>query len=154
MAAVICYGVYDFIFSKPKKTDIVNPAVKSADLSAFVNEFTASIAKDLPNKFDMYIVSRAEAKWVGNPFNDTKFYTSWKMTKEPAAQASAVPKDVFTYTGYMEAGAKRIAIINGTEYGAGEALDIQGYAVKAIYPSRVVILNKREKRTINVLLQE
>ena len=154
MAIAIIYGVYDFISSKPKKTIINNPAGNSAELSSFISEFTAGNVKDLPNKLDIYIVSRAEAKWAGNPFSDTKLYTSWKTTKEPAAPTAAVQKNIFSYTGYMEGGARKIAIINGTEYSVGEALDIQGYSVKGIYPSRVVILNKRDKKTINVPLQE
>jgi hypothetical protein len=154
MLIAIIYGMYDFLLSKPKKTIINNPAGNSAELSSFISEFTAGNVKDLPNKLDIYIVSRAEAKWAGNPFSDTKLYTSWKITTEPAAPVAAVQKNIFSYTGYMEGGARKIAIINGTEYRVGEALDIQGYAVKAIYPSRVVILNKRDKKTINVPLQE
>lgn len=154
MVIAIIYGAYDFMSSKPKKTIISNPAGTSADLSSFVSEFTAGLSKELPNKIDTYIVSRAEAKWAGNPFSDTKLYTSWKTAKEPAAPAAALQKIMFSYTGYMEGGARKIAIINGTEYSVGESLDVQGYSLKEIYPSRVVILNKRDKKTISVSLQE
>jgi|WetSurMetagenome_2_1015567.scaffolds.fasta_scaffold338763_2 hypothetical protein len=154
MVIAIIYGGYDFLLSKPKKTSVQNPAGNSLELSSFVTEFTAGIAKELPKKIDTYIVSRAEAKWAGNPFSDTKLYTSWKITKEPAVPAVALQKNIFSYTGYMEGGARKIAIINGTEYSIGEALEIPGYSVKEIYPSRVVILNKRDKKTISVPLQE
>jgi hypothetical protein len=154
MVIAIIYGMYDFLLSKPKKTNIDQPAGNSAELSSFVSEFTAGITKELPKKLDTYIVSRAEAKWAGNPFSDTKLYTSWKITKEPAAPVAAIQKNSFSYTGYMEGGARKIAIINGMEYSVGEALDIQGYSVKEIYPSKVVILNKRDKKIINVPLQE
>jgi hypothetical protein len=154
MVIAILYGLYDFLGPKPKKTGALSPAARSAELTSFVNEFTVAVAKDMPGKLDAYSAGRAEAKWGGNPFSDRKLYASWKSAKAPVAPAASLPKPVFTYTGYVEGETKKIAIINDTEYGTGDALDIQGYVVQDILPTKVILLNKKEKKTINVPMQE
>jgi len=158
MALVVIYGAYDFLTPKSKKTNADNAVVKSAELNSFVNEFSAGVAKDIPSRSDSYIVSRAEAEWGRNPFSDKRLYASRMMAKEPAARAAGEPAIIFTYTGHitghLNGETKKIAIINGAEYGVGDALDIPGYSVKEILPSSVVILNKKEKRTLQVKLQD
>ena len=47
-----------------------------------------------------------------------------------------------------------IAIINGVEYTEGEALDIKGYLLKSVSPTRVVIENSANRTLLNVPLQE
>ncbi|MBA4395888.1 MAG: hypothetical protein C0394_00640 [Syntrophus sp. (in: bacteria)] len=158
MALVVIYGAYDFLAPKSKKTSAENAVVKSAELNSFVNEFSAGIAKDIPSRGDTYIVSRAEAPWGRNPFSDRRLYASRMMAKEPAIRAAGEPPISFTYTGHitghMDGETKKIAIINGAEYGVGDSLDIPGYSVKEILPSRVVIVNNKEKRTLQVKLQD
>jgi hypothetical protein len=154
MALVVLYGAYDILSPKAPKTDAVSPAARSAERAEFISEFTANTARNLPSKFDAYSVVRAEAKWVGNPFDDRKLYAAWKSARTPTGPAADLPKHVFTYTGYIQGGTKRIAIVNNVEYGVGDALDIQGYSVKEISPTKVVIVNKMEKKVIDVPLQE
>ena len=43
------------------------------------------------------------------------------------------------YSGYLKIGDMILAIINGTEYGIGEPLDIPGFSVKYIAPHQVVV---------------
>lgn len=158
MALVVIYGAYDFLGPKPKTTKADNAAARSAELHSFVNEFSAGVAKDIPSRFDAYVVSRAEAAWARNPFSDRRIYASRMMAKEPAVRAAGEHMIVFTYTGHitghMDGETKKIAIINGAEYGVGDSLDIPGYSVKDILPSSVVIVNKKEKRTLHVKLQD
>ncbi|MBU0986869.1 MAG: hypothetical protein KKH68_06405, partial [Proteobacteria bacterium] len=54
--------------------------------------------------------------------------------------AEAVSQEVsFTYSGYMETGNQRLAIINGMEYTVGEELEPGGYTVNSISANQVVI---------------
>jgi hypothetical protein len=43
-------------------------------------------------------------------------------------------------------GDKRLAIINGVEYAAGDELEQGGYMVRSITPSRVVIVSTRDSK--------
>jgi len=138
----IAYGVYSFIAS-PSGLARIETGKKLADL----NKLIASVTEDL-NKAGMtgaeaFIIARAEAEWVRDPFSERRL----SMTSELAAQAEEV---IFTYTGYMEAGKKRLAIINGLEYRAGEELELGGYVVQSIHSDWVVIKGKGRQGLISV----
>jgi type II secretory pathway component PulC len=47
-----------------------------------------------------------------------------------------------------------MAIINGEEYGEGEALDVKGFILKTVSPTRVVIENRATRKLLDVPLQE
>jgi hypothetical protein len=50
-----------------------------------------------------------------------------------------VEKPVLSYSGFLQMGAKRMAIINGMEYEEGEMLPVSGYFIRSITPKSVVI---------------
>ena len=70
------------------------------------------------------------------------------------ASKNANEKITFNYTGYMEYGRKKVAIINGLEYGEGEKLETPGYVLKAIFPGKVIIENTLEKANIEAFIQD
>jgi hypothetical protein len=59
------------------------------------------------------------------------------------------------YNGFIELGSKRLAIINGQEYEAGDKLNPGGFTIKSILPTRVVIVSAQgEGAPIVLPLQE
>ncbi|MGD9134444.1 MAG: hypothetical protein PVF78_12390, partial [Desulfobacterales bacterium] len=46
-----------------------------------------------------------------------------------------------SYTGFMQMGDKKFAIIDGLEYAAGEELERGGFVVRSITPNQVVIFS-------------
>ena len=66
-----------------------------------------------------------------------------------------IPEEIpFTYSGYMEMGKKKTAIISGLEYAQGDELRDGEYLVRAIYPNRVILESKEGKREIILPLEE
>ena len=63
------------------------------------------------------------------------------------------PLDII-YTGYLEMGPKRLAIINGMEYESGESLAKGGHTVGLIYPDKVVIVTRDNNQKVAVPLVE
>jgi type II secretory pathway component PulC len=112
------------------------------------------MGKDTSKNLRPLIFSRAEREWTRDPFLDETSYKSWVQVKVPIKEETAAPKIEFTYTGYLEVDKKRIAIINGVEYTEGEALDIKGFVLKSVSPTRVVIENRGTRALLNVTLQE
>ena len=152
----VLYGGYDFFFAKSKKAAVVDTGKKIEELNTFITEMTVALGKDTPSPVDAHIIKRAEAGWAHDPFYDRKTEKAWAAVREPAQAGGTVaaPKSPFSYTGYVEAGKKKIAVINGHEYGAGDALDVEGYILRAINPARVTIYNRETRRTIDIPLQE
>ena len=161
MLLTVLYGAYDFYSSSGKKPQLASAIGTSADLNAFISDFTAALSKDAPSPVDAYMISKAEKPWVRDPFLARSNYRDLLNAKEPAQggvvagpPAASSSKSQFNYTGYVEGGHKRIAIINGSEYAVGSTLDVEGFILNSIFPNRIVIYNKETKRTLDVPLQE
>jgi hypothetical protein len=58
------------------------------------------------------------------------------------------------YSGYVESGKNKMAIINGLEYRAGEQLKEEGYTLKQITPLKVLIFDKRTGIDLEIPIQE
>ena len=152
-AIVVLYAAVDFLM--PKKRDTAaDMRQQTEELNLFITTLAAGMGKDTSKNLLPLIFSRAEKEWTRDPFLDETSYKSWTQAKVPIKEAVAAPKIEFVYTGYLEVNKKRIAIINGVEYTEGEELDIKGFVLKGVSPTRVVIENHGTKALLNVPLQE
>jgi len=157
MAIVILYAAVDFLIP-PRKNPAIDPKQKQEELNAFVTTLTATLGKDASKNLGPLIFSRAEREWPRDPFLDERSHRSWvhakTAVKEKAKDVIAAPEIEFTYTGYLEVGGKRMAIVNGNEYNEGETLDVEGYVLTNVSPAGVVIVNQATKAEQKVSLQE
>ena len=70
---------------------------------------------------------------IGRKWNTAALYD--KPLTGAAATAARLPR----YTGYVELGSGRLAIVDGIEYQVGDNLEGGGYKVAAISPDQVVL---------------
>jgi hypothetical protein len=157
MVIAILYVAVDFLIPK-KKDSAMNLKQKQEELNTFMATMTATLGKNAPQNLGLLIFSRAEKEWPQDPFLDEKSHRSWiqarTMMKEKEKDTNVAPKIEFTYTGFIEVGGKRMAIVNGNEYKEGEALDIKGYVLTSVSPTSVVIVNRATRAEQKVSLQE
>lgn len=158
MILAVLYGAYDFFYAGRKKAAAVDPAKKASDLNVFISDMAVALSKDTPSPVDAHMIKRAEAGWAKDPFYDRKTDREWAAVKEPAPAGGAIPpgtaKRQFNYTGYVDAGRNKIAVVNGNEYGVGDALDVEGYILKGIYPTRVTVYNRETRRSFDIPLED
>jgi hypothetical protein len=159
MLLAVLYGAYEFFSTGRKGQAVVNTAKKAADLNTFIGDITVALTKDTPSPVDAYMIKRAEAEWLRNPFNEPKNAREEAIEKaaahaQQAEEAVTALKGKLNYTGYLDMGSKKIAIVNGSEYVTGDALDVGGYVLNGIYPTKIVIYNKVTRLTIDIPLQE
>lgn len=154
VAVVIIYALFDFLF--PKKKSGADMVQMSEELNTFVTDLTGSLEKGTAKNTGTIIFSRAEKEWTNDPFLDGKALKAWNESKIVMARAAEAPVQAveFIYSGYLEVGSRRMAIINGIEYNEGEVLDVKGYVLKSVSPSKVLIENRGIGATLNVPLQE
>ena len=155
----VLYGAYEFFSTGRKGPAVVDTAKKAADLNTFIGDITVALTKDTPSPVDAYMIKRAEAEWLRDPFYEPKNDREDAIAKEVAqaqqvAAAATAMKGQLKYTGYVDMGHKRIAILNGSEYAVGDALDVDGYVLNGIHPTKIVIYNKVTRLTIDIPLQE
>ncbi len=147
MTVVVFIGVVSLLIGKSNKKPVISAKLKSEELKILAGDVTLALTKDVLSGTEAYGIARAEAEWLHDPFFERKTYREMTASHETATSgAETVKNATFQYTGYLELGSRKIAIINGIEYVAGEMLDMPGYLLKAISPGKVVIEHTEENR--------
>ena len=151
MFLAIIYGLYEVFLSSPSKTSLVDGGGELEELRNLVTAVIQNLTKENLSESDTYIIARAETEWGSDPFLKAELP---KKSELPAYAGPLEQKVGFTYSGYLEMGDRRLAIINGIEYETGEELQFQGYIVERIEPLKVVIRGKEKQSAIIVPIKE
>ena len=138
------YGLVDFFVLTPRKKNREAEQVTSSTNETLVNFITDSMDKitriELQTKQlnRQYLILKIESNWENDPFVQP-------LEQKPEQKKTSVFLDVpnVTYSGYVIAGKRALAIINGYEYGAGEIINGYDYRVINIIPQKVVLGNNR-----------
>lgn len=144
---VVLYAAYELLIARPtaKKAKTESNAV---EIQSFINTLSKDLMKDKVVGVDAYIAKRAETEWNKNPFWGKASYNEF-VGKETGGGAVKI-----IYSGYVDTGGKKIAVINSFEYEAGEFLDVEGYVLKRVTPSRVLVVNRKTGSELYVPIQE
>jgi hypothetical protein len=153
----VLYGVYIvFLEPKPGEPKFAKKATLKADLdnlNSFITKIATATTEGLSEK-DSYILRRAENQWFQDPLvRIKKPKVSEKESQETVRMAQ--PQFPIQYTGFLEMGTMRLAIINGIEYAAGDRLEQGGFIVRSISPTQVVVATDDGSKTMFIVpLQE
>ena len=147
MLLTVAYGIYALFFegkgnSTPIQSTSVSSTVQLENLNAFITK-VADASKAGLSKEDKYIISRAETEWKQDPMISAELTDrpQEEIKRQKQVIQAAGPRPNVTYTGFMQMGDKRFAIINGFEYAPGDQLIEGGYKVSSVTPSKVVIVS-------------
>ncbi|MEA3486200.1 MAG: hypothetical protein U9R20_00915 [Thermodesulfobacteriota bacterium] len=142
MLVAVLYGVYGlFITSSSKPTN----GMAREDVVGIngLIEDASEVLKD-SDSYPVYacIVASAENNWERDPFykGNTSSMNVMGLGLE--------------YTGYLELGNRKIAIINNVSYEVGDELELVEYVVRRIRLSAVVIEGKTKGMNITIPLLE
>lgn len=151
MFLAVVGGGYSLFFtsSSPK---ISFDSSKGGGTKSFVNDLSNKMANKDHSDSSRYIISRAKTELKKDPFIRSEMAIMAKADRELAV--TSVEKADFTYSGYLNMGMKSLVVINGMEYEEGDDLEPDGYFVKNIFPTKVVIGVKGRDNIIVLPLQE
>jgi len=142
------YGLLDYFVFSAKSVDGEDAKMAAAigrittlAESAGIELSTVTAKKDIQNL--SYVITKAETNWKNDPF---AVYTADTLKVDDAVSAEKLPE--LSFTGFIQAGRKILAVVNGMEYTIGEMLKDVGYKVFSITPSRVVLLTEANKEII------
>ena len=137
MLALI-YGVY-VVFLEPsgQQPTFSTSSNQLDNLSSFIDKVAKATKEGLSER-DSEIIARAEKAWVRDPLIRMRKPVQDEEETKPADQETQ-PEGMIIYTGYLEMGTTRLAIINGNEYATGDMLEQGGYVVRKISPSQIVL---------------
>ncbi len=136
---IVIYGLLDFwVLSREKGgPDLVEKSRTAQDFSARAMAKISKIELQDNKRNWQAWTSRIESDWDQDPFVR---YSEPKTQKNKGISSGAG----LIFSGYMLAGNKAFAIINGMEYKIGEIIDPQGFLVKKITPAKVILQRKSE----------
>jgi hypothetical protein len=145
MILTIIYGAYTLLFSgAPAVTTPVAQKESVADLQKFVIDVAKKLRQTEPSEAQLQSIEQAGRNWQKDPFLKSVAPLTAELKRSlPEAVPKKAPKPVekpdLHYSGYLQLGAKRMAIINGMEYEEGEMLPASGYFIRSISPKSVVV---------------
>jgi len=149
-ALFILYAGYEYLIAGPASKK-VKTSTESVNINTSTTGITKDLGKDKITDFDAYVIRRMEADWGKNPFWKKDLYKEW-VNREGVAKGGVLAKII--YSGYVDTGKNKMAVINGLEYRIGEQLELEGYVLKQITPSSVLIFNKYTGNKEEIPLQE
>lgn len=151
---VVAFAAYYFLSAPAGKKEaaVAQPNAVSAPVGGNVQSVPvpAQNAGPVP---DEYVIAKAETAWTKNPFLDRESgtYKEWVVAQGAALGGTAAK---IIYSGYIDAGKLKIAIINGLEYREGEQLETEGYVLEQVSPSQVLVANKNSGSEVSIPIQE
>lgn len=152
MALAVLYGGYEFFWASKPKKGIKSPEKKEEVLDKFVTDVAVKLKKKDISDLDKHIIARAKDEWTRDPFVRIELPSESEL-KQERIEASALEMNL-TYSGYMEMGDQKLAVINGMEYMVGDELEPGGYIVKSISSTQIEIGIKDTKQTIVLEVEE
>ncbi|PID40760.1 MAG: hypothetical protein CR984_01520 [Proteobacteria bacterium] len=143
MVVTVLSGVYVYWGASAPISRTVNGQDTMQQAMEFAREASRKLkAEDADTTArELFSMRRAERAWQKDPFIDTTLSLSEKKSSRASNRAPVDAKSSIdmVYTGYIEAGSQRLAIINGIEYATGESVNDKGYYVRRIGPQQVDI---------------
>jgi hypothetical protein len=146
MLLSVVYGVYTVFFEGkgggPREIGTISATKQLENLNAFIAK-VAEAAKAGLSKEDKYIIQLAEAEWKQDPLTSAELKDRPESELQRARKITkvSIPDLNVSYTGFMQMGNKKFAIINGVEYTSGEQLEQGGYIIGSITSRQVVIVS-------------
>jgi hypothetical protein len=141
MVLTVGYGAIELLLPRAKSVTGATAPQPAENLSVFISK-VADAAKSAASESSALIIKKAEAAWKLDPFMVIR-----KAAPPPAE--SRLPKDAvrampnLVFSGFLEIGSKRLAIINGMEYEAGDRVSPGAFSIKSILPDKVIMTSSQ-----------
>ena len=157
MCLTVVYGAYDLLGSrKSRSTAPASQANHVGELKKFVAEVSQKLKRGKLTADYQHMITQADEQWTKDPFLLSVAPLKKNLSERAALDKTLTPerRPEIIYTGYMQIGDTRLAILNGIEYERGESLMMSEYYVKEIRPTRVVIGKVNSRETIQLPIVE
>ncbi len=137
MIVAVIYGAYTLFLAGPR--EIASIKVSGDSKLEELNKFITKVADRTKNGLSAkqaYMLEKAEKPWRQDPL----IQIAPKMSQEEqTARQPLVLNTKFLYTGFLQMGDRRLAIINDLEYEIGDKLEPGGLILRNIHPNHVVV---------------
>ena len=151
MVVSVILGIYMVFFEPPKQPATIDTSAgrELEMLNTFITKI-ADKAKSGVSKEQAYALDKAQAAWKQDPLVELEA----KKVKVDTCPEPLLDARV-QYTGFLQMGDARLAIINGMEYEPGDRLEPGGFIIRRILPNHVVVAPPgKNKKTMILPMEE
>ena len=134
-ALALIYAGIVFLFPGPG-SKISQLGTDGNSTQELVTEVVQSLARNHRTETEQIIMEKARIPWPSAPFIPASVSSPGDQ-ETVGAEITENNPDGFSYTGYVEIGTKRLAIINGEEYETGDRITGSPFTVQSISPEQV-----------------
>lgn len=142
----VFYLVFSFLFS-PSSNPPSSDESDETLIQDFVMEVAQSVAQHDITETELMILKKTQLPWHTDPFIIGSMPLAQSIIKHGKNSQTAENTD-FRFTGYVELGAKRLAIINDAEYEVGEQVENSAFTVVKILFTQVELKNLENEALI------
>jgi hypothetical protein len=135
----VAYGAIEILMPRAKPAAPVQTSKGLEGLTAFISK-VADAARGGLGDANASIIQKAEAAWKQNPFLKIARPQPSASVSAEAPKGKPRPAPSLAYSGFIDVGERRLAIINGLEYETGDRLEPEGLTVKTILPNKVILV--------------
>lgn len=150
-AIFVLYAIYVYLIADHLPGKKIETGKESVKIEKVISGLTDELSKNKLSEFDNYVIKKAQVNWGENPFLKRDLYRAW-LAKDSKGEGVAAVKII--YSGYVETGKNKLAVLNGIEYRIGEELIEKGYILKNITSSKVIIFDKSAGNNLEISIQE
>ena len=136
-ALALIYAGIVYLFPGPGST-VSQFETDNNSARGLMTEVVQSLAQHHRTELEQTILEKAQIPWPSEPFLAATLSSSEE--REPAGETiTEADPEGFSYTGYVEIGTRRLAIINGEEYETGDRITGSPFTVRGISPEKVLL---------------
>jgi hypothetical protein len=147
MLITVTYGLFTWLTpGRPPGDPAAGAAGSAQQIEALVANLAATFDQGSTLERDRHLIAQAEAAWGERLFLEA-LPTPGGPAGGAAGNGSATPTATvpLVYSGFISMGPRRIAVINGIEYEAGERLDHSALVLQTIEDDHVQIGGPRQE---------
>ena len=117
--------------------------LRKAEIRTFAESQRVRMAPLRLSAAERMALNEAAGPWQASPFID----------RAATAEVVAAPVEQFFYTGFIQVGAQRFAILNDREYRVSEPVAQTDFRLESIQPDQVVLVSGSGGRRLTIALQ-
>jgi hypothetical protein len=157
MAVVVAIVGLLFLLDQKTGAPSAEKAPSVEETRAYAAQITTRLAEVKESESDApYILRQAVEPLRQDPFiNRALLEKLQDRNVQQVAPRIDIDQSKFKYSGFLESGSNRLAVIDGLEYQEGEMIEQEGgYIIKEINKNKVVIGLENSPSTVEIPLEE
>ena len=150
LAATAVMGAGFYYASGLSSPTAASPGLVRTDFSALIAKVQVSVAQGELTEREEHVLAGATSQWLRSPLREQPLVTPDIEPGESLPEPSPLPR----YIGFIDIGPQPIAIIDGYDYRAGEAIQGGEFKLSQIYSDHIELLRRGATDSVEVPLEK